>query len=247
VALGASNLTRGFQALVSGSRERWGSDVEVLAALGHGRSYGSESRVLFRTLPGILDSGLWAELERLPPAPTLGLITDVGNDILYGAPASRILDWVGECVDRLQQHAEHVVLTDLPLASVGRLSPARFALFRTILFPQSRLTLSQVLDVAHSVVAGLETLAEERRLELFRLRPEWYGFDPIHIRSRYWREAFESILGGDVTRAWPAWSSRIEGLRLYARRPERERWLGIERIRRQRGTSLPRGGRIWLF
>jgi hypothetical protein len=40
VALGASNLTRGFQTIVSTARLVWGPDVEVLAALGHGRSYG---------------------------------------------------------------------------------------------------------------------------------------------------------------------------------------------------------------
>ena len=54
VALGASNLTRGFQTLVSTARGAWGPYVEVLAALGHGRSYGAPSRLVFRTLPGIL-------------------------------------------------------------------------------------------------------------------------------------------------------------------------------------------------
>ena len=63
VALGASNLTRGFQTIVSTARSMWGPDVEVLAALGHGRSYGAPSRIVFRTLPSILKSGLWDELE----------------------------------------------------------------------------------------------------------------------------------------------------------------------------------------
>jgi hypothetical protein len=247
VALGASNLTRGFQALVSGARERWGSDVEVLAALGHGRSYGSESRVLVRTLPGILQSGLWAELDRLPPAPTLGLITDVGNDILYGATAPRILSWVAECAERLQRHTREVVLTDLPLASVRRLSPARFVLFRTILFPRSRLTLAETIDIAEAVVAGIEALAVERHLRFFRLRSDWYGFDPIHIRPRHWRAAFQQMLGIDAASATSGRSSRLEGLRLYALRPERERLFGVERVRPPVGTKLGRGGRVWLF
>ena len=58
VALGASNLTRGFRTVVSAARAAWGPEVQVLAALGHGRSYGAPSRVPFRTLPGILESGL---------------------------------------------------------------------------------------------------------------------------------------------------------------------------------------------
>ena len=84
VALGASNLTRGLQTVVSTARTAWGPDVQVVAALGHGRSYGATSAFLVRRLPGILRSGLWAELESAPAVPTKALVTDVGNDILYG-------------------------------------------------------------------------------------------------------------------------------------------------------------------
>ena len=52
IALGASNLTRGFHAIVSAARSAWGSEIQVIAALGHGRSYGASSRVAVRTLPG---------------------------------------------------------------------------------------------------------------------------------------------------------------------------------------------------
>ena len=252
MALGASNLTRGFPALVSVARERWGSGVEVLAARGHGRSYGSRSRVLVRTLPGILESGIWAALERLPAAPTSGLISDVGNDILYGAPAERILAWVEECALRLRRHARDVVLTDLPLASVRRLSRARFVSFRTILFPGSRVSLDEVMETAEQVVAGLEALAAARGLRFFRLRPEWYGFDPIHFRARHQLTAFAEMLGVEVSRrsgfrhGLPGWRSRLEGLRLRALRPEREWLAGVERVRRP-DVALACGGRVWSF
>jgi hypothetical protein len=91
VALGASNLTRGFHEVVSASRAAWGPDVQILAALGHGRSYGARSRLLTRRLPGILDSGLWPALEAMPAVPTRALVTDVGNDILYGYPPAQTL------------------------------------------------------------------------------------------------------------------------------------------------------------
>jgi hypothetical protein len=63
VALGASNLTRGFHTLVSAARTAWGPEIEILAALGHGRPYGGPSRFLVRGLPGILESGVWRALE----------------------------------------------------------------------------------------------------------------------------------------------------------------------------------------
>ena len=115
VALGASNLTRGFQTIVSTSRSVWGPDVEVLAALGHGRSYGAPSNFMFRTLPSILKSSLWTELASRPPMATRGLVTDVGNDILYGFSIERTLGWVEEALVRLSRVTNDIVLTDLPL------------------------------------------------------------------------------------------------------------------------------------
>src|SRR6185295_15984036 len=135
VALGASNLTRGFETVVSTARVAWGPDVEVVAALGHGRSYGSHSRVLIRTLPGILESGLWSHLETLSKVPTRALVTDVGNDIVYGFSAQQTLTWVAEAVERLQKVTDDIVLTDLPIAGIRHLSKGKFLFFRSTLFP----------------------------------------------------------------------------------------------------------------
>ena len=104
VAVGASNLTRGFHAVVATARGMWGPDVEVVGALGHGRLYGGPSRYLGRRLPGILESGLWQALDERPPAATRALLTDVGNDIMWDCPPSGILEWVDLCVARLQRH-----------------------------------------------------------------------------------------------------------------------------------------------
>lgn len=247
VALGASNLTRGFPALVSIARHEWGSAVEVLVALGLGRSYGSSSRILARTLPGILQSGLWQRLEALPPAPTRALITDVGNDILYGFGAEQTLAWVEECVARLRRLTDDIVLTDLPLASLRRLSWARFLLFRSILFPRCRLTLEQTLDQAERLTEGLAELAAARGLRFFRMRPEWYGFDPIHIRPTMWSAAWREILCADLAAGVSRGHSWLEALRLLSLMPERQRLLGLEQITPQPGRTLRRGGRVWLY
>jgi hypothetical protein len=247
VALGASNLTRGFPAVVANARAAWGEDVEVLAALGHGRSYGSQSLFLGRRLPGILESGLWRQLACLPAAPTRGLITDVGNDILYGFPAERIVAWVGEAADRLRRFTDDVVLTDLPLASIRRLSPAGFLLFRSVLVPRCRLSLPQVAAAAERVNGGLLELATARGLRLQHLREEWYGIDPIHIRPRLWWLAWREILLGDVRGATIGRASRREGVRLYFMRPERQWLFGREQLNPQRGAPLHKGGKVWLY
>jgi hypothetical protein len=246
VALGASNLTRGFQTVIATARSAWGHEVEIVAALGHGRSYGARSRLAIRSLPSILESGLWRQIETSPRVRTRGLVTDVGNDILYGFPVEQILVWVGDAVGRLQTLTDDIVLTDLPLASIRRLSPPKFLLFRSVLVPSCRLSLPQILEAAERLNLGLADLAAARGIRFFRLDPEWYGFDPIHIRPALWRPAWQEILG-DPPAADEHGATRAEGLRLYFMRPERQWLAGIEQISPQHGRRLPQGGRIWLF
>jgi hypothetical protein len=250
VALGASNLTRGLRTVVDVARQRWGPDVEVLAALGLGRSYGEPSRVFIRTLPGILESGLWAELDRLPPADTRAVISDVGNDILYGSSPERIAGWIEACIGRLKRHGANIVVTDLPLHSIRTISPAKFVAFRTFLWPQCRLSHAEVLARAEAVIAGLEALAATHQVQFFHLRPEWYGFDPVHFRPRMWAPAWREIICGETTAAAapsgraPNWR---ETLRLYTLPPAR-RWLaGVERVKAQSGVPLSGGARVWLY
>jgi len=245
VALGASNLTRGFHTVVSAARAVWGRDVEIMAALGHGRSYGVTSRLVFRTLPGILESGVWTALESRPAAATRALVTDVGNDILYGFSAEQTLAWVEETLHRLRRSTRDIVLTDLPLASIRRLSRAKFLAFRSVLVPSCRLSLAQVIDTAERVDAGLGRLAAESGAELFHLDPSWYGFDPIHIRPSLWHDAWLRILGGEG-RA-PDSASLREGLGLYFMRPEYCRLFGVQLHSPQSGVALRSGGRVWLY
>jgi hypothetical protein len=247
VALGASNLTRCLPTLVGLARARWGGDTELLAAVGLGRSYGAARRVLVRRLPGILHCSLWSELERRPAMPTRALITDVGNDILFGFAPEQILAWVSECVARLQATTADIVVTDLPLESLRRISVPEFLFFRSILYPHSRLSLAHLLAAAERVSEGLFDLAARKGLRAVHLERLWYGVDPIHIRPGCWKSAFRSILHGEEDPGGAAGVSLGERLRLYGMRPEREWILGRPRVTPQSGASLPGGGRVWLY
>ena len=245
IALGASNLTRGLPTVVSSARTTWGRDVELLGALGHGRSYGIPSRFAARTLPGILHSGLWRTLDSLSPATSRGLVTDVGNDVIYEVRAPLILEWVGDAIDRLQAYTSDIVLTDLPVDALRKLKMPAFIAVRTLLAPKCRLTLSQAVETAERVNYGLAQMAERRRLRFVHMRPEWYGVDPIHIRPSLWHPAWQHILGDDVVAARRA--SWREAMGLYCMLPERQTLFGLEQARVQSGRRLRRGGKIWLF
>lgn len=246
VALGASNLTRGFQTVVAASREEYGRDVEILAALGHGRSYGAESHFIARTLPGILDCGLWRMLDELPAVSTRAIVSDVGNDILYGHSATQILAWVREAVDRLLRHTNDVAIAGLPYFHIKHLSRRKFLVMRSVLFPPSRLTLAEVGEAAATIEEGLVKLASAKGLRFVPMEPDWYGFDPIHIRPSLWQPVWRQMLSGVAVTDYAA-LSRLEWLQVYRLRPERRRMFGVEQVTPQRGQALPRGGRVWLF
>jgi hypothetical protein len=202
--------------------------------------------MFFRGLPGILESGLWSELESRRPVRTRAIVTDVGNDILYGFSAAQTLSWVEESLRRLSRTTQDIVLTDLPLASIRRLSNLKFLMFRSVLVPSCRLSLAEVLRVAERVNLGLEELSAAYGATLFRLDPAWYGFDPIHVRPSLWDEAWQRILGAQPHRA-PDGAALVEGLSLYFMPPERRWMFGVEQFTRQTGVALRAGGRVWLF
>ena len=237
IALGASNLTRGLRTVRSMSRVAWGPDTEVIAALGLGRSFGADSRVLVRRLPGILQCGIWRALDRLPPQPSVGIVSDVGNDILYGYPPEQILEWVGEAVTRLQKHTRAIALTGLPTRNANVLSERQFRIMRAIMFPSSHQTLASAQASTLVVQAGLERMAAERALRFVPLRAEWYSLDPIHYRYPFWRRVWGEFLGIDeaIWKARPEPGGLLESTRLWLRADE-HRWIcGIHQHTPQHG------------
>src|SRR5437016_5976799 len=99
VLLGASNLKMGLPRVVRRLLAAAGGPVDVLAACGHGRSYIQWSRIFLgaRGLPGIVECGLWKSLAGRPPLPTVALVMDVGNDLLYGLATAEIAAGFAAC------------------------------------------------------------------------------------------------------------------------------------------------------
>lgn len=249
VLLGASNVTRSLGTAIAAANRLSDQPLEILAAFGHGRSYGLRMPLLFRELPGIVDCGIWDELARRR-GPAAAILTDIGNDLLYDMQPAQIADWVRTCVDRLQAAGARVALTPLPLCSIHTISAARFRIMRHMLFPACRLDLATVTARAHELDHRLRNLAAERGLRIIEHRSEWYGFDPIHIRRRFWSEAWSELFG-----PWrqPAIAGERQGVSLrrwiYLRTlaPDR-RWLfGREYRKPQPAGHMPDGTRLFFY
>ena len=194
VVLGASNVTRSiatiFQTLVSS----YDSPIELLAAHGHGRSYGIETQVLARRLPSIRDCGLWQELERRDSRPTKVLLTDIGNDLIYGQDVDTLFEWVLSCVDRLSSEQNELVATQLPVVNLEGITPRKFAMMKRIFFPSCEVGLSELLRRAEKISILLEKEFSSRSIRFVDPIASWYGWDPVHVRRRYWNEVWPTIL-----------------------------------------------------
>ncbi len=194
ILLGASNVVRAFPTLVETVRRTWCEPIDFMVAMGHGRSYGQDSAVFGRKISGIFPCALWRDLHERAPLPTTALVTDIGNDLLYGVTPARLVSWVEQCVNRLANVGATTIVTHLPAASIERLGQRRFALFRTMLFPRSNLTLAAAKQHMREMNQRLDALAEPQKVSVISASGAWYGFDPIHVTRRSFRKAWPTIL-----------------------------------------------------
>jgi hypothetical protein len=197
--LGASNLTRSISTVVETARELWREPVEIMAAIGHGRSYGQTSSVLGRKISGIFPSPLWKDLQSRPALPTVALVTDVGNDLGYGVSVPEVVSWVDGCLDHLERAQATTIITELPMARFERLSERQFLFFRTLFFPKSRLTFADIRSRTVDLNDSLVAVGKQRNISVIPVSGDWYGLDPIPLKRSSWRVAWPELLS-----AWHA-------------------------------------------
>lgn len=232
VLLGASNLTLAFPMILESLCSSFDGHLQVFAALGHGRSYGRRSHFIARSLPGITECGLWRDFpgsNRLN-RPPLALLTDVGNDLLYGVPVTQVVDWVKLSVERLARHGAEIIVTSLPMPNVRRLYCFQYHVIRAIFFPLHWMRAPVLVKRVKELNDQIRRIADRHAVRLVEPVAEWYGFDPIHIHWRHRREAWQTILSH-----WHSYQASIEvvrphwrhALQIHRLRPAERRISGI--------------------
>ncbi len=264
ILLGASNLSLGLTRLLPMILRSQAGPSDIWIADGFGRSYGKSSRFFQRTLPGILDCGLWnayaqhrttiASSQRKSIGQTYAMLTDVGNDIGYGVEADQIIEWVTACMDRLVEMCNPtIVMTGLPVESLESLSPTGFRIAQKLLFPSSRTGRLETLQRARYIQNSLAELCTERAIPFITVQRDWYGLDPIHLQRRYrqpyWQSIVDSWITADgasatnddtVSRPW------LDGY-LWTRWAHTRRVLGTVHRRLQPCGHLAIDSTLWVF
>jgi hypothetical protein len=242
VLLGASNLTMGLPIVLGAARARLPpGPLEVFVAAGHGRSYGRWSRVLVRGLPAIRDCGLWPALDRGGP-PTHALVTDIGNDIGYGATPAELAGWVEACLRRVAGRGVRPIVTLLPAASLGRLPRWQYHVFKTLLFPGRRLPFPVLQERLADANARLTELAARHGAVVVAPPAEWFRADAIHFAGPRRAAAWHTILGSWGTTPDAAGPLVCRGLA-----PAWRTVCGVSVRRAQPAVALPDGTTISVY
>ena len=248
VVLGASNVSRGLPRLAATVRARAGAPADLFLAAGHGRAYGVSSRVGLRRLPSILASGLWRALGREQAARPLALLTDVGNELLYGLGVAAVAGAVGEAARRLADRGATLTITGLPLASIVRVGRVRYRLLRTLYVPGCLLSLGDIQDASRWLDDELRAIAADTGATFLEQPGAWYGLDALHVKRSRLYDLWDEV--GDAwglpraterprasLREWAALGSRAAEVRSVARVMRFTRQPVIERD----------GMRVWMY
>lgn len=243
IVLGASNVAKSLEVLLNVAPQMIPQPLEVYAAIGRGRSYGTQSKFLFRRLPGILESELWPTLENgVSSAKTSCVITDIGNDLLYSRTVDQIIDWLQQCIDRLRLTEGPIAITGIPLSCVRNLARYKFLAFRSMMFPHSRLQLETVQQRAEELDTRVQEFAKDDDITFIPQKPEWYGFDPIHWTQAKRPEVWHTILSSlghssfDYTRVS---STFFHSMQHWTTRPHHRTLFGYSQSKAQ--PSIQRG------
>ena len=231
IVLGASNVSRGLSRLIATVRSRAVAPADLFVAAGHGRAYGVNSRVWMRRLPSILACGLWQSLAKNASeanARPVAVVTDVGNELLYGLGVAQVAGAVREAVQRLADRGVTIAITGLPLASIASVGAIRYRALRTAFVPGCQLPLPMLKEAAEWLDDELRAIAAAVDGTFIEQRGDWYGLDAIHVRrrciDRLWREVADAWnwptaarLARASVREWAAIGSRAAETRSLAR------------------------------
>ena len=248
ILLGASNLRASLPVVVDEIRGSAPGPVDVLAACGNGRSYGAWSHFLFvRRLPGIVQCGLWRALAERPPIPTLALVADVGNDLVYGVEAATIAGWIETCLEKLARHQADIVLTLLPIARLERLSAWQVRLAVSVLFPGRPAPWPKLLEEARELDEHLRRIGRAHGARLVEPAADWYGLDPIHLRRKVRREAWSHTLAIRPRSSTVSARRRPRPVRIPLFAAEELRLFGMTRSNPQPAIRLADGTVLALY
>ncbi|SFI97931.1 hypothetical protein SAMN05421753_11445 [Planctomicrobium piriforme] len=248
--VGASNVTLAFPLLLNACVTQAPCPVQLFTAHGHGRSFCQRSFVLHRGLPSVIGCGIWEVLALQPPvAESWALVTDLGNDLIYGRPIDMAWERVLQVFRKIAELKMPLTFVRPPLERILQLSEARYKIIKQMLFPGPTVPWSRMCEQIVELDRRATEYADHAGARILTPKVNWYGVDPIHIRKSRrlaaWNEIVSSWPFPDPPVVKPV--GKTEALRAWQSPPLERSYWGRSYQTPQPCRTFADGSSLWQY
>ena len=193
--MGASNLARGYSLLTRHISSCFGKNkTEFLNALGPGRGFCARGGMFNFTYRPIQDCRILEVAKKKSCDTRAVLITDIGNDLMYGVLADTLIESLEGLIGRALQWDAEIFLTSIHVNLKKDVSPTMFFILKSFFYPGSSITYEEADLFITKVNAYLEEKARQNeRVYLISGMTSFIGMDKIHYSFFKTHLAWEKI------------------------------------------------------
>lgn len=197
IFLGASNLARSFYGLKRCiTRCLFPRPVSFIHAMGPGRGYIGQGGILNITYPPILHCDILkaAYNRRKINQQVVVLITDIGNDIMYGVPVEEIIGGLQSLFDTLTEFKASIFITSIPVDLKRDVGGFYFRILRRIFFKNSSVEHYQASESIEVINKFIIQSLNKNIIAINEMK-QFCGIDKIHYSLFKSRSAWSHIAG----------------------------------------------------
>jgi hypothetical protein len=162
--------------------------------MGPGRGYISQGGIFNVIYTPILHSGVLEAVSNTKNQKVVALITDIGNDIMYGIPAEKIIGGLKSIFDELNKLEANIFITTIPVDLKKDISEFYFHILRKFFFPRSTVEYNRAWEAIQSINTFILQPLNKNIIVIDEMN-EFCGVDKIHFSLLKSCSAWSHIAG----------------------------------------------------
>ena len=197
IFLGASNLARSFYGLKCCiTRCVFPRPVSFIHAMGPGRGYIRQGGICNAVYPPILNCNILkaAHKKRKNNQQIVALITDIGNDIMYGVSTEEIIGGLKSLFRDLSELEANIFITSIPIDLKKDVGEFYFRILRQVFFRNSLVEYHQASEAVQMVNKFILQSLKKNIIAINGMK-QFCGIDKIHYSLFKSRSAWSHIAG----------------------------------------------------
>ena len=193
--MGASNLSRGYSLLTRYLSRCLGvQNIEFLNALGPGRGFCAKGGMFNFIYSPIQDCQIIEAVDKKTKIPRVVLITDLGNDLMYGVTPDALIECLDTLIDRMLKWNADIFLTSIHINMKKDISRRTFYILRFIFYPNSKINYEETDSFIIKVNEYLEEKTRKnQKVHLITGMESYTGLDKIHYSLLKMHKAWSKV------------------------------------------------------